>query len=374
MRNRTRQRLLQRVEALREEAVEFLAEMVRAESVNPPGDTRKVSDVVLRKVKDFSDRYEVVTADDSAPNLFVTLNPGGRPQLLYNGHLDTVPVGDASRWRVDPFGAVIEGGIMYGRGVADMKGGCAAMIMASKALHQEGIPLKGSLVVNLVSDEETGGGRGAGFLMQQEYYDPDMVVVGEMTNRNRIAASEKGVVVMALTTRGKAAHGSTPHLGVNAIEKMVEVLHHLHRRLRPILHGRPSGILSPPTFNVGTIQGGVSFNVVPDSCSVLIDRRTLPGEDPDEACEEIRRLVREVEARDPELEATLEVLGSGPSFETSPDEHICRIATETLEELGMPSELVGYDQVSDGRFFAAEGIPTILIGPGTVEAAHAANE
>lgn len=367
-------RLLERVEEVSEEAVELLADMVKAQSFNPPGDTRKITELIVRKAEAITDHCEVVAVEDSAPNVFVTLNPGARPQLLYNGHLDTVPAGDASQWEVDPFGAVVRGNLMYGRGVADMKGGCAAMLMAAKVLAMEQVPLKGSLVVNLVSDEETGGRRGAGYLMEKGFYSPDMVVVGEITNGNGIAISEKGVVIYSLTTKGRSAHASTPWVGVNAIEKMVKILDRIQVRLKEALKTRPSGSLPPATINFGTIQGGVSFNVVADSCNALIDRRILPDETVESATREIQDIIDQIKVEDPEIDAALEILGSGAPFETSPNASICKLAKQTLEELGLPSEFVAYEQVSDGRFFAEKGIPTILIGPGIAKVAHAPNE
>jgi acetylornithine deacetylase/succinyl-diaminopimelate desuccinylase family protein len=369
-----KERILIRVDEMKDEAIELLAEMVKAPSVNPPGDTREVAEVILRKARTFTEHCERVAAEETAPNVFVALNPGGRPQLLCNGHLDTVPVGDASQWEFDPFGAVVRQNVMYGRGVADMKGGCAAMLMAAKVLAVEEVPMRGSLVVNLVSDEETGGGRGAAYLMANGFYSPDMVVVGEITNRNRIAIAEKGVVVYSLTTKGRAAHASTPWVGINAIDKMVKVLHRIQVRLTEALKTRPSGMLPPATINTGTIQGGVSFNVVADSCHALIDRRILPSETEASATREIQGILDELEVEDPDIKAGLEILGSGTPFETSPDASICNLARKTLEELGLPGEFVGYEQVSDGRFFAEKGIPTILIGPGTAKVAHTPNE
>jgi succinyl-diaminopimelate desuccinylase len=263
---------------------------------------------------------------------------------------------------------------MYGRGVADMKGGVGAMLMAAKALARETVPLTGSLVINFVGDEEIGGARGAGYLMENGHYSPDMVVVGEITNNNGIAIGEKGVVIFSLSTKGRTAHASTPWAGVSAIEKMVKILYRLQERLGEAFKTRDSGILPPASMNIGTIQGGVSFNVVADSCDVVIDRRTLPGETPESVMQEMQDIIDEVKREDPDVDATLQLMGSGNPFETSPDEKICRIAKKTLDELGMNSDFVGYEQVSDGRFFADKGIPTILIGPGIARRAHTPDE
>jgi len=374
MGNALTERVIRRIDALEKEAISLLSDLVRADSVNPPGDTREAMDVVLREAETFTRNIEIVSMEETAPNIFITLNPGARPQLLYNGHLDTVPVGDERRWHVDPFGGYVEGNRIYGRGVADMKGGVAAMLMAAKALESEKVPLEGSLVLSFVSDEETGGTRGARYLMEKGLYSPDMVVVGEITNGNRIAIAERGVVVYDLSTRGRTAHAGTPWAGVNAIEKMVKILYRMDARLGKDLKTRPCGILPPATMNFGKIRGGVSVNVVAESCYVRIDRRTLPGETVASATREIQEIIDAVKGEDGEVEATLRVLGSGEPFETSPDERLCQAAKETLGQLGLPQDLVGYEQVSDGRFFAERRIPTILIGPGTAERAHTLDE
>jgi succinyl-diaminopimelate desuccinylase len=372
--DKAKEKVLKRIGTLRDEAIELLADLVKADSVNPPGDTRKIMDVIIQKTQTFTQNYDIVAKEEVAPNILITINPGARPQLLYNGHLDTVPVGREDAWEVEPFGAVIKDNAMYGRGVADMKGGVGSMLMAAKALQRENVPLKGSLVVNFVSDEETGGARGARYLMEQDYYSPDMVVVGEITNGNGIAIGEKGDAVYGLSTKGRTAHASTPWVGINAIDKMVKVLFKMESRLGEILKNRPSGYLPPATMNVGSIQGGVSYNVVADTCNVLLDRRTLPGETIDSVTGEIQEIIDEVKSEDPEVDATLRLVGFGEPFETSPDESICQIAKKTLDELGLNSDFVGYEQVSDGRFFAEKGIPTILIGPGIAQRAHTANE
>ena len=116
-----KKRVIKRIDTMEKEAIRLLSDLVKADSVNPPGDTRRAMDVILGKTKSFTENYDVVSSDDIAPNIFITINPGARPQLLYNGHLDTVPIGDEKQWNFDPFGAQIVDNRMYGRGVADMK-------------------------------------------------------------------------------------------------------------------------------------------------------------------------------------------------------------------------------------------------------------
>jgi len=319
--NQVKERVLNRIEKIEEEAIDFLAALVKAESVNPPNDTRKIIDIIKKKAKSFTKNYQIAAIDENMPNIFITLNSGGRPQLLYNGHVDTVPIGNMENWKMEPFGAYIEGGYMYGRGVADMKGGVAAMLMAAKALHLENVPLKGALVLNFVGDEEKGGENGVKYLMDKGYYSPDMVVVGEITNNNQVATMEKGVVIYKLTIKGRTAHASTPWVGINAIEKMVMVLYHLNKILSEELKKRPSGKLPPASINFGTIEGGVSYNVVADNCSVLIDRRTLPGETIASATREIREIIDCVKEEESDINATLSIVASYPEVERQSSYH-----------------------------------------------------
>jgi acetylornithine deacetylase/succinyl-diaminopimelate desuccinylase-like protein len=155
---------------------------------------------------------------------------------------------------------------------------------------------------------------------------------------------------------------------------MIGILYEIQTRLADSFKSRPSGYLPPASLNIGTIRGGVSFNVVADACNVLIDRRTLPGETVESARREILEIIEALRKDDPDIDVSLELLGSGEPFQTSPDETICQIARQTMMELGLNPDFVGYEQVSDGRFFAEKGIPTILIGPGIAQQAHTPNE
>jgi succinyl-diaminopimelate desuccinylase len=367
--------VLNRIDESRNEAVELLVKLVQADSSNPPGDTRKAADVIVKAAGSFTENCKIISKEDVAPNIFITLNPGKKPQLLYNGHLDTVPPGDDSHWEVGPFSGEIRNNSVFGRGALDMKGGVAAMMMAAKALSQERAPLKGSLVLNFVSDEEVGAIRGTQFLMDNNHYSPDMVVVGEPTLSNRISLCEKGIVIMGLTVKGRAAHASMPWLGVNAIDKTVKILYAINSKVGEKLKDRPTGVLTQSTINVGKIQGGMAFNIVPEICETQIDRRILPSETVESAVAEIQQVIDELKKEDPEIDATLSCYGAALPFNTNPSEYICRKARETLEELHIPVEPVGFAAVCDGRIFADKGIPTIIIGPGlAAETVHGLNE
>jgi len=366
-------RLLGAIDGMKEEIIELLSDLVKAKSVNPPGDTRNASHVLINKLREFELEPEVAYIDEDKPNLIARINPGNRPQLVFNSHIDTVPPGDPSQWKYDPFTAVIEEGRMYGRGVADAKASVVAMIMAAKAIMESGMELKGTMVVNPVSDEEVGGFKGTKFLLDKGQLNPDFVVIGEQTD-NQIAIVEKGIMWINIKTFGRTAHASTPWEGVNAIEKMVKLLNMIQEKIGSKLKAMGHPMTPPPSMNIGTIQGGVKTNVVPDTCEVNIDRRLLPEETPEEAQKQISEVIDKIRRSDPDFKAELKVLLTGSPINTSPDEHIVKIAQSVNKELGLSAELVGYKQASDGRFFAERGIPTIIIGPSDPKVGHTPDE
>ena len=367
------ERLLQTIDSLKEEIIEFLAELVRAESYNPPGDTRKVIEVVQRKAQTFPVSITCPSLDPQKPNILLSCGGDEGPQLLYNSHLDTVPPGDLTLWGMSPFSGKISQGKLFGRGSADAKGSGAAMVMAQKALSLAGISLGGKWIVNLAADEETGGALGTRFIRDQRLVSPDFVVIGEITG-NRIATAEKGTLMMEVTIRGRSAHASTPWEGINAISKMAAFLTRLEADQFQKFAQRRHPLTPPPSINFGTISGGIKSNMVADSCKVSIDRRTLPNEKAETALQEIQEVLRDLKREDPEFDAKLEVLRTGAPIDTALDSALVRYSQKACSLLGLPTEPVGYAQASDGRFFAEKGIPTVLIGPGVASQAHTVDE
>ncbi len=368
-----RQRILQSVDSLQEETLEFLTELVQTESYNPPGDTRAIVEVINRKARTYPVSISCPSSDPGKPNILLSSRGVGGPQLLFNSHMDTVPPGDPTRWKDRPLSGKVLQGELFGRGSADAKGSGAAMIMAQKALAMSGIDMRGKLTVNLVADEETGGGLGTRFIRDQNLVSPDYVVIGEITG-NRIATAEKGTLIMELTTYGRSAHASTPWEGINAISKMASLLTRLETDQLRKFARRRHPLTPPPSINFGTIAGGVKSNMVADVCKTSIDRRTLPNEETETALREIQEVIEAMEKEDPEFNARLEVLRTGSPIDTPLNSPLVRYAQSACSLLGLPAEPVGYAQASDGRFFSEKGIPTILIGPGEASQAHTADE
>lgn len=363
--------ILDQIDRSRAAIVGLLASAVRMESSNPPGDTRRVADLIAARLRESSLDFQILADEPRKPNIIARIGTG-TPEVLFTSHMDTVPAGDRRAWRRDPFSGEIVSTRMYGRGAADAKASLIAMIAAVEALTTV-LPLQGTLSFTAVSDEEVGGVKGTEFLVDRGILRPDHVVVGEITH-NRLAVAEKGVVWLRITTHGRAAHGSTPWEGSNAISHMVRVLTSIEQQVGDRLRGLSHPLVPPPSLSIGTIRGGIATNVVADWCEATIDRRTLPGESIPEAVAEFERVLTRLEKEDPSLQAEIEVLQSGPPVETSTDTRLVRLAQDVARELRISTDVVGYLQASDGRFFAERGVPTIIFGPGSPEVAHTPDE
>jgi acetylornithine deacetylase/succinyl-diaminopimelate desuccinylase family protein len=349
------------------EVVDLLRDLVGADSQNPPGDERSVAAIA----RGYLDGIPGVVVEDvgvapERPMIVATLEGGGDGRrLLFGGHLDTVPIGDG--WTRDPFGGKVDEGRLYGRGASDMKGGIAGFLVALRLLADERDRWRGTIVCHLVPDEEPGGQLGAELLLQRGLLRGDAAVIAEPSELT-VYRAQKGNLFAALRLTGRGAHGSMPERGDNAISKAARLVVDLEERLRPRLAERRHDLLGSATLSIGTIHGGRRTNVVPDECVVTVDRRVLPGESLDEACRELEAFV------DGRAEIAYEHVGA--SFETAADHWLVEAAQRAVTEVrGRAMPLGGLVGSSDARFYAdGAGIPTILLGPGSMEQAHVPDE
>jgi succinyl-diaminopimelate desuccinylase len=363
----------QTAESMRNDILDFLVRLVNAQSFNPPGDTTAAAKVVHDKASRIKGVLEVHAFDDLKPNVVLRVGKRNGKVLCFNSHMDTVPVGDTTQWKHDPFGGEIADGNLYGRGSADAKGCAAAMLMAAAVLERSGVELEGELDIAIVSDEETGGSLGTQYLLDGGVLKPEFAVIGEITS-NRVAIAEKGMLVFILNTYGRTAHASTPWEGVSAIRQMLRLAREIETTLEKSFADKRHPLTPPPSFNFGLIEGGVAINVVPDNCRLTMDRRTIPGESLNEAERQIAEIIKRMKSDVPEFDADYTILYRADAFETPADHPLVKSAGDVCQAFGILSTPIGYQQVSDGRFFAGVGIPTILLGPGRAELAHTPNE
>ena len=302
------------------------------------------------------------------PNVIARL-PGRDPsrRVILEAHMDTVSVQGMS---IAPFEPRIEDGKLFGRGSCDTKAGLAAMMHAVASLHEEGIVPPCEVWLAAVVDEEFSY---RGVVKLCEDLTADAALIAEPTGlRANIAG--KGVLRWRIVVRGKAAHSSKPQLGVNAIShaaRIVLAIEEDHARLAAKVHP----LLGPATVNVGIIRGGVQVNFVPDECAIEIDRRLLPGESGTAVLAHYQRLLDELKTQHPTFDAVMEpprILDE--ALETSADSAPAQLASIVLAEMGLDATLGGVPFGSDASKLSRAGVPSLIIGPGSIDQAHAAVE
>ncbi|MCA9867386.1 MAG: ArgE/DapE family deacylase [Anaerolineae bacterium] len=289
---------------------------------------------------------------------------GGGRTLLLNGHMDTVGVAGMA----NPFASRIADGRLFGRGAYDMKGGLAACLMAAAEARQRS--LRGDVVVAAVMDEEYAG---LGTMAVAQHYRADGAIVAEPTELQLVVA-HKGFVWLDVETQGVAAHGSRPHLGLDAIVKMGGVLLELERlgqelSLRP---GHP--LLGAPSVHASLIHGGTEMSSYPDRCVLSVERRTLPGETVESVEAELEVIIERLHRADPAFRAVVRRGLVRSPLETPVGTTIVEAARQAATgALNRPCDLSGVSFWTDAASLHAAGIPTVLFGPAG-EGAHAAEE
>lgn len=350
--------------------VERLQKMVATPSENPPGNEAEVADLVASYCKELGLETNLHEGAPGRPSVVARWKGGAGPTISYCSHIDVVPAGDPKLWADDPFGARIESGTLHGRGSCDAKGPVAAALEAVAALRHAGWEPAGTLQLDLVADEEAMGFKGAGYLVEQGITKPKAAIIGEPTSL-RVVRAQRGACWFSITTKGVAGHGSAPERGVSAIKHAAEIVLRLEESLPAVSHP----VLGGPSINVGTINGGAKVNIVPASCVIEVDRRSIPQESKDDVLASIQAAVDLARERFPDLEADVDFSFYAPPFEIAEDSHlVTHAAAAVTETLGTEAELAGFRGASDARFLAEAGSDVIVLGPGDIRLAHTARE
>ena len=369
-----------------EELVEFVRELVRTPSPNPPGDEWAVAALVRERLEALGVReLEQAGAEERRPNLLARLpGSGAGPTLILNGHLDTKPPGDLRLWRTDPFDPVVEGGELFGVGSGDMKAAVAAMVYAAGALAAAGPPA-GELQVVLTADEEAGARLGSRWLAESGRLRADACVIGEPCGVVRewegIDLVSRGAALFKVRVRGTQLHSSISDRfpAVNATVMMARLVDRMHRELKDALtyEGHPLGGQGP-TVNVGvTASAGVYYGVYPGEAEFGCDVRTLPGMTRERFEADLRAFLARAAEDEPGLDAELDLEVWHPATEIDADEPIVgALRGAARDVLGVDVPLAAFPGATDATHFQlTAGIPTVAaFGPGFLSRAHSPNE
>lgn len=384
--------VLSHVEANREELASLTLDLLSFDTSNPPGETQAAMEFVADYLRESGVSVETVATDPAKPNIIARVPGQTDRTFLLNGHLDTVPY-DESAWDYDPTGERVDERI-YGRGATDMKGPLAAMllVMAGYATSDVTPPMNVALAV--VSDEEVPSDNGIDELVEKDVLDAAACVIGETTceaGQYSLTVADKGSIWLTLEATGKAAHGSRPMMGVNAIDRLYEAVDDLRRSLtqrtlevdpalEPVIEEsieyytqsigahRAERLFRYPTVNLGRFDGGESINTVPETAKAELDIRLTAGVDTEGVLTDIRTCL--------ERHDGVSITESSWSVGTyeSPDEPIVSVTEETAEavvdeEVFLRSATGG----GDAKTLRNGGIATVEFGVGT-ETVHAVDE
>ncbi len=292
----------------------------------------------------------------------------GAPSLILNGHLDTVGVSGMS---IPPFDPVLQGGRIQGRGSCDMKGGVAAILSVARAVARSGGPERGTLSVVLTSDEEHAS-RGLEELLRGGL-SADAAIVCEPTSLEVMPAN-KGFAWWTLRCGGRAAHGSRPDEGRDAIRMAGRFLSGLDGLEAELEAASPHPLLGRASIHAGTIRGGTAPSVYPALCELVLEARTLPGDSLEALDTALEALRTEVGSADPEVTVALEQGLRRPPGELSQDHPLVVGLLSACREEGIPARVGGMSAWVESAWFLEAGVPALCFGPGSIRQAHTADE
>lgn len=348
----------------RPDAVALTKSLLGFQTVNPPGQERDCARHAGALLEGWGFRVEYHEYAERRTSVIARAGgSGSKRPLCLTGHLDVVALGTRA-WSKDPFAGETDGDRLFGRGTSDMKSGVAAILLAAASLKDRFAGTPGVVVV-LTAGEE-GGCIGSQRLAQTQLLgEAGAMVVGEPTS-NYPLVGHKGSIKFHATFRGVAAHGSMPHLGVNAIYKAARALGALEGF---DFKAKPHPVMGSPTLNVGTVEGGNGINIVPDVAKIGIDVRTVPGMDHRELLGRLQALLGE--------EAALDVFSDLPPVWTAPEHEWVQRVFEICKPFAgeaPAARAAPYMTDAANLLKAYAGAPTIVLGPGEAQMAHQTDE
>ncbi|MDP2331447.1 MAG: ArgE/DapE family deacylase [Reyranella sp.] len=357
---------------MQSELVAILTDLIALPSPYPPGTSVEICAYAAKRLKKVGYKVETATKTTGVDNVVARLKGKTRgPVVAFNAHVDTVGVGERANWKSDPFKALVKGGLVHGLGAGNCKGSMAVQIWLAEEIARRGGPARGELIFTFVADEENLGPDGMAFLRKTGKVRPDALILGAQTENNLIVA-ERGVMWARIITKGRAAHAGNPAAGDNAILRMMRLVGALNSYYDKALARRVSGAMKS-TVNIGMFHGGHNTNVVPSACTVEIDRRLLPNEKVKDAFKELKSVIDGV--REPKGLYTIEFLtGTNGFFAPENGAVVGAFEAAVKAKTGRKVKFLNATGVSDGRYYADDGIEIINFGPGSGAQGHAANE
>lgn len=372
---------------IKKRLVLLITEMVKEKTVNVVseklsehpylkirGEEYRVAEIVKREFTNLEIQFEEFSRTEGRPNVIGKLgNASTNKRLLMPGHMDIVPAGEG--WDSDPFEVIERDGRLIGRGTLDNKGPLASIMIAAEILKKLNLDgqLNGELLIAALSDEEAedpdGIDYGIGYLMEEKLISPTYAVIPDIgENMEKIDIAEKGRTVFKIIATGKQAHGSTPERGINAVFMMAKMVTEIEKL---DLEHQVHPVLGHPSLNLGEIQGGAAPNIVPGTCTIYIDIRTVPGMTKQGIIDQLQNCADRVENGKFEIK----VMSWNDPHGIEPDNEVVKsIQKNAKEVLGFIPEPFGMGGGTYAKTLNLNGVLAVGWGPGDDEAFHVANE
>lgn len=360
------------IDAHFDEEVRFLQELVRVPTDTPPGNNAPHADRTAELLKAFgmqAEKYAVPQDEvqaqglQSITNLVVRRHYAPGRTIALNAHGDVVPPGDG--WTRDPYGGVVEHGMLYGRAAAVSKSDFASFTFAVRALESLQARLKGNVELHFTYDEEFGGELGPGWLLKKKLTKPDLVIAAGFSYE--VVTAHNGCLQLEVTVNGKMAHAAIPSTGVDALQGAVRILNVLYGQnaVYQQVTSRVAGI-THPYLNVGRIEGGTNTNVVPGKVVFKLDRRMIPEENPVEVEATIRKVIADAAAGCPGITVDIRRILLARPLQPLPGNQplVAAIQKHGREVFGQDIPAMGTPLYTDARLYGEAGVPAVIYGAG----------
>jgi len=356
-----------------EEVIRFLSDLIGINSSNPPGNEKNVAERVKLKLDEYGIECNVMELEQAnRANLFARIGDESRgPNLVYSGHYDVVPSGEG--WKFDPFGAVVENDVMYGRGTSDMKGGDAAMTMAMCILKKAGVPLNGALSLLGTSGEEVDLYGSKAYVERFGADGIDALAISEASNGD-ILVAEKGALWLKFVSKGKRAHGGQPRQGVNALTNMIQFIERIQGMQFDVVDNE---FLTPPTLCLTSMHAGDLTNVIPDRCEATVDIRTIPGNSHSDLLARIAKELDELKKENGTIDISTEIQHDLLPIGTDVNNSLVGSAKNAYRAIFRKEpDLKGVVYYTDAVPFreVKPELPLVIFGPGDYSRNHKIDE
>lgn len=350
-----------------EDVIPILKELIKIKTENPPGNTIGAVNYIKGIFEKFGIETKIQNYAEERANVIAHYGDSDETVIL-TGHLDTVPSGDETKWKYPPFAAEEHEGRIYGRGSTDMKGADAAFIAILIALKKNDIKLKKKIIFLGTSDEEIGMDGAVAAKQEGIMEGCEFVLVGEPTEL-QVGIAEKGTFWVKVKVYGESAHGSTPHLGISAIEGATILIPKMKEVIPDFIHE----IMGKSTLNIGKISGGTLINVVPEYCEFRCDYRLVADNLREGVRSKIKEIIDDFNKTGP-ARAEIEMIHEVPAIELIREDEVVKKLKKKAIDLGR-EKIIGLNYGTDGAMLIPDyNVPFVIMGPGKLDQLHVTDE